>query len=72
MAKMGAMSISSSVLISTALAAGLLAGCDEPKKLDDPRKPPVPKVASQPMVPQLSSHAAAGQNQAGSESALRQ
>jgi hypothetical protein len=75
MAKMGAMSISSRtglVGIGAALAAALLAGCDDPKKLDDPRKPPVPKVASQPMVPQLSSNAAAGQNQAGSESVLRQ
>lgn len=46
--------------ISVALAAGLLAGCDErSKKASDPAKPPVPKVASQPLVPQLSSSAVA-------------
>jgi hypothetical protein len=49
--------------IGAALAAGLLAGCDErTKQANDPAKPTVvPKVASQPMVPQLSSSAVAGE-----------
>ena len=43
--------------IGVALAAALLAGCDErTKQAGDPPRPAIPQVASQPMVPQVSSN----------------
>ncbi len=65
MAIISGMSISSStglVWIGAALAAALLAGCDErTKQAGDPPRPAIPQVANQPMVPQVSSAAVAGE-----------
>ena len=43
------------IWIGAALAAGLLAGCDErTKKASDPSRPPVPKVAHYPLKSMIS------------------
>ena len=46
-------------LISVALVAGLLAGCDKTKQASDPSKPAVPKTGNADPLPQISPTAAA-------------